>query len=500
MWKSLQADPFPLGVSQGLKWGQKTTIRNPRNPRVKEAPGRKRTCAYVGRQLLPRPMHHCAVCRFGAVLRRMSDNETDYASSIANETTPAENADTDRSGPTTLSDLESRLAGIEEQVEDDDRADDIEDRRPEWVFEQFGEHWKADDKAPSGLQSYRSAWKLFREWMDDQGCVYLTDLTPRFAGRHDDWIVAHDTYEKKKISRCMHLSRIKTVVRHAQSRGWIDSSDVPDDEMWDEAKPDYENYDSVRKDPLRPERGGRITNWVRSNYFGGRPHVLWLLLFRYGFRVSAARALDRDSLVLSEPDNWPDEQSFRPHLRLEDRPELGGEDDKGLTLKNKREELASRLVPLQPEHVDVFRHYVENGSPHGAIDSRKEYDEPDEYGLHGLLTGEHNARLTGRTIGDRTHWLTCPTTYEAECQYDGCREYRDEHGRNPYPSNRRKHCNETRSPHQVRHGAITSLLDDHSHATVARIVGTSPDTLRDVYDRAGEYRRMNRVAGDWLSD
>lgn len=39
----------------------------------------------------------------------------------------------------------------------------------------------------------------------------------------------------------------------------------------------------------------------------------------------------------------------------------------------------------------------------------------------------------------------------------------------------------------------------HSHSTVASIVGTSPDTLREVYDRADEYRRMNRVADDWLS-
>jgi hypothetical protein len=147
----------------------------------------------------------------------------------------------------------------------------------------------------------------------------------------------------------------------------------------------------------------------------------------------------------------------------------------------------------------VFRHYVQNGSEHGAKNSRKEHDESDEYGLYGLLTGEHNARLSGRTVRERTHWLTCPTTYGDECQCDGCREYRAEHGRNPYPSKVYKYCNETRSPHQVRHGAITSLLDDHSHSTVANIVGTSPDTLRDVYDRADEYRRMNRVADDWLS-
>ncbi|MDS0220146.1 phage integrase SAM-like domain-containing protein [Haloarcula sp. S1AR25-5A] len=413
------------------------------------------------------------------------ERQTDRTGGIASESTNA--------------DVDAIAEAVAEKLQHDDGADDIEDQRPKWVFKQFKEHWKADEKAHSALQPYESAWRQFCEWMDEQGHIYLTDLTASFPGRHDDWIVAHDEYDKTKLSRSMHLSRIKTVVRHAQSRGWIDPSDVPDDETWDAVKPEVDDDEKIRSNPLPPERGEQITKWVRANHFGGRAHVLWLLLFRYGFRVSAIRALDRDDLRLSKPDDWPEEQGFQPHLRLKDRPELGGEDDKGLPLKNKREELAGRLVPLQPEHAEVFRHYVENGSEHGATDSRKEHDEPDEYGLYGLLTGEHNARLSGRTVRERAHWLTCPTTYGDECQCDGCREYRAEHGRNPYPSKVYKHCNETRSPHQVRHGAITSLLDDHSHSTVANIVGTSPDTLRDVYDRADEYRRMNRVADDWLS-
>lgn len=417
-------------------------------------------------------------------------SETDHVSGTASESTHAENVD-----------AEAIAEAVAQKLQNDDKAEDIEDKRPEWVFAQFTEHWRADGKAQSGLQSYSSSWGQFCEWMDEQEYVYLTDLTPRFPGQHDSWIVSHDEYDQNELSRCMHLSRIKNVIRYAESRGWIDPTDVPEDETWDTVKPDLDADEKVRSDPLPPERGEQIMNWVRANRFGNRAHVLWIALFRYGFRVSAIRALDRDSLVLSMPEDMPDDQRFRPHLNLDDRPELGPEDDDGLPLKNKRDELAGRRVPLKPEHAEVFRHYVENGSPTGAKDSRKEHDEPDEYGLSGLLTGEQSARLSGRTIRERTHWLTCPTTFtDRECQCDGCRQYRDENGRNPYPSKVGKHCNETRSPHQVRHGAITSLLDDHDHATVARIVGTSTDTIREVYDSAGEYRRMNRIAGDWLSD
>lgn len=399
----------------------------------------------------------------------------------------------------TNAEILNRLDQLEKQVSDEHDRDDVIQRRPEWVFEQFAQHWQADGKSASGLQPYRSAWKQFTEWMSEEGYQYLTDLTSRFPGRHDDWIVAHETYEKSKLSRGMHLSRLKTVIKHAESRGWVYPDDVPAAEVWDEVKPTVSDGDKIRSDPLPPERGKRILDWVRANHFGSRPHVLWLLLFRYGFRISAIRALDYDDLILTEPDGWPDVQDFRPHLRLRDRPELGPDDNPGLPLKNKRPELAGRRVPLREEHVKVIQCYIENGSPTGAIDSRKEHRDPGIYGLHGLLTGEHRARLSGRTIRGRTHWLTCPSTYmERQCRCEGCERYRRTNGGDPYPSKLSSVCNETRSPHQVRHGAITSLLDDHGHSTVARIVGTSPDTLRDVYDRADEYRRMNRVASDWI--
>ena len=443
---------------------------------------------------------HSPRCRpVGAETSRML-SQSDYVCCADSESTSKESK-SDQSDTITNENLLNQINELKAQVKDDDRAEDIENRRPKWVFKQFESHWRANDNAESSLQPIRSAWNQFRDWMEYKDYQYLTDLTPRFPGRHDAWVVKHDNINKKKLSRSIHLSRIRTVIRYANTQGWVYPSDVPASEVWDEVKPNIEDDDKIRSDPLPPERGKRILNWVQKNRFGSRAHVLWILLFRYGFRVSAIRALDRDDLILSEPDDWPDENEFNPHLRLQDRPELGQEDDMGLPLKNKREELAARRVPLQPEDVEAFNCYVENGSSTGADKSRKEYDVPDDFGLYGLLTGEHNARLSGATIRERTHYLTCPTTFtDSDCQCDGCQGYRTKYGQNPYPSKIYKHCNETRSPHQVRHGAITSLLDEYGHSTVARIVGTSPDTLRDVYDRADEYRRMSRVSGDWLSN
>lgn len=136
-------------------------------------------------------------------------------SGTASESTRAENADTDGSGPVTNEELLQQI----EQLEGDEKTEDIEDRRPEWVFKQFESHWRADDKAESSLQPIRSAWKQFCDWMDYKDYQYLTDLTPRFSGRHDSWVVNHDQIDKTKLSRSMHLSRIRIVVRYAERTG-----------------------------------------------------------------------------------------------------------------------------------------------------------------------------------------------------------------------------------------------------------------------------------------
>jgi hypothetical protein len=372
------------------------------------------------------------------------------------------------------------------------------DHTPEVVWKQFEDHWKLSDKAQSGLQPHRSAWTQFAEWMEEQGYDYLTELTQYFPTRHDDWILTHETYNKGRLSRSFHLTRIQNVVRHAKSRGWIDPEVVPDKESWQEAKPDIGEKEKTRSDPLTPERGERIMRWVSKNRPYSRAHVLWILLFKYGFRNSAIRSLDRGALIVHEPDDWPASREFHPHLRLEDRPDLGDDDDRGLPLKNTNSRLAGRRVPLKREDADTLYRYIQGGSPTGAVDSRKEFEEPDKYGLKGLITGEHSPRISREQIGSRTHWLTCPTTYAEECGCDGCRSYREAHnGKNPPPHQVRKYCKVSRSPHQVRHGAITRMVDDHEHSEVAQIVGTSAETIKKVYDRADEYRRMERVASTW---
>ena len=330
---------------------------------------------------------------------------------------------------------------------------------------------------------------------------------PAAPNRYVGWLNTHPKYAKKPISMREHLRRIRNVVESARALGYVPER-IPQDGALEKAEPVVSDQEEIRDDPLHTSRGERIMSWLRAQKPYSIDDVLWTLVWRYGLRVSAIRALDRDHVVFEphEADDWPAQHEFYPHLHLRDRPELGGKEDEGLPLKNTNPVHGERLIPMNDEDAESIRGYVDRGTPTGATTSRKaweEHGEPDKYGLFGLITSEHTARISKKTIRQRVHAITCPTAYtDTNCHCDGCAEYRaGNDGANPRPSQRGTHCTRTRSPHQCRHGAITNMLDDgKDHETIASVVGTSPKTIRDVYDRADKHDRFDRTAQGWLPE
>jgi len=234
---------------------------------------------------------------------------------------------------------------------------------------------------------------------------------------------------------------------------------------------------------------------VRREHFGERWHVLWLLVWDLGLRVTGIRAIDVDHVITEEPDNWSDETEweFTPHIKLRDRPEYG------LPLKNTDDQYSDRLTYLSDDQVYVLEHYIENSEPPETKDrsARIHYDRADtETGSVGLVTTPDSARIGARTVQDHFHRITCPTTHEEDpCQCEGCQSAREEKGKALWENELEGACDRSRSPHEVRHGAITHMLNEgHDIEGVAYQVGTAPDTLRNRYDRADEYDILARIA------
>lgn len=346
----------------------------------------------------------------------------------------------------------------------------------------------------STLESYQSAWGQFSEWLLTEVGQYLSALPRNFPAQYAQWVNNADHIEKKPLSLRTHLDRIEGITRTAHVHGYIQCS--PEPELWDEIKPKITSKGvEIRDDPLDPARIPEITEWLESEHQYSRDHVLWILLTRYGLRSSAIRAIDLGHLHLSagSVDDCQDEEKFQEHVLLQDRPGLGDNGD-GLPLKNTREHLADRSIPLAKEDAITLGTYVRNGSKTGAKSSRKVFDRNDKFGQTGLLTTQTSPRISHSTIQNRCHWLTCPTTVGTQCDCRGCSEYRTQHGKDPAPHEIQQVCDVSRSPHQVRHGAITRLLNSYDAATVAQVVGTSMKTIRHVYDRASQYQRMKRLS------
>lgn len=354
---------------------------------------------------------------------------------------------------------------------------------------------KGDKRRHETLQLAKNSWDLFCEWCESEGIEYLSGLGPYFPGDFRVYLESHT--DMGDISIYYTLTRMKQVAEFAQNRGLIHQQ-YPHDN-WN--RPELDKSDRQRDEYLLPERGREISDFVRLEYTYQKEHVIWKLAWDYGLRKSAIRSLDREQVAIDPKGENP------PHLRLEDRPDLGGAEDKGLPLKNTLDRLAGRKVPIREEMVEVLRGYIANERTDNGT---------DEYDLEALITTKRSARISENGIYITTCKITSPATYRGLCKCEAHQEFREQHGRScgcewcetydlrenrELPTQQRYKCDKSRGPHAVRHGAITQMVNSgQDFPTISHIVGTSPDTLRKTYDRRSDDERMNAIAPAWLGD
>lgn len=325
----------------------------------------------------------------------------------------------------------------------------------------------------STLVSKKQEWRLFCQWFDTEiDAGSLAGLGPHFATTYQDWV--RRTTDKINVSVGRHLTRIKHVIQFCQNRHLV-NPDYP--EAWDipETRKQRDEY-------LTPERGKEISQWLADHRPYHRVNVEWVLAFRLGLRASAIRNIDLDSVVL-DPDP---ERADVPYIRLQDRPDAGPDNDQGLHLKGSKSAgtgYRDRLVPMDQYTGEVIEGYIRY--------NRTEHDPPYKYPDHdpGLLTTERSARISGSAIQDDICWITAPVSRNDPCECDYCRD--NELTR----KDRAPRCERSLPPHAVRHGAITRMANEHRPwDAISQLVGTSPNVLREVYDRGDEYDKLDRVA------
>lgn len=323
----------------------------------------------------------------------------------------------------------------------DGGGDRIPDLTPREALERWLDKLRVD-KRDSTVSSYHYRLKHFGEWCEDEGIDSIGDVT--------GWDL--ETYETtrrseglKTISLNNELGTLENFLEYCARVELVDDS-LPEKVQ----PPTVDREDEVDETKLAPEAAKLLLEYYRATpaVRHSREHVLLELIWYTGARVGGIRALDIE-------DYYPDDQyvdfNHRPESETPLKNGVGGE----------------RAVPLNDDVCD-------------AVDGYREHTRAEKFDDHGrrpLLTTERG-RPVDNTLRDWMYRTTFP------CHYQEC-----PHGKDPDTCEYKAHgkasqCPSSRSPHQVRTGAVTWMLNRGVPLeTVARWVNASPETIKRHYDK-----------------
>jgi len=301
------------------------------------------------------------------------------------------------------------------------------------------------------LSSHRYRLSRFVEWCEEEAEIHnLNDLGGRDL--HAYRVFRRETDELKSVTLQGQLSTLRVFLNFCAS---IDA--VPESLHEKIMLPKVSEGEEASRTTLDEDRAKRALEYLEKYEYASRTHVTMLLLWRTGIRMGAARAIDLE-----------DFDRDAPGIELVHRPKTG------TPLKNK--ERGERWVALRNHTARVLGDYV---------DGPRE-DKRDDHDREPLLTTSRG-RASLSCIRDGIYILTRP------CKYGDC-----PHDRNPDDCEAMTRataskCPSSRSPHDVRSGAITAhLLDDVPVEVVSDRMNVSQDILDKHYDRRSEVEKMEQ--------
>lgn len=300
------------------------------------------------------------------------------------------------------------------------------------------------DRSDQTVSTYWYRLKLFVEWCEQEHVESISDL--------DGWLIdSYKTYRRGvNPSQSTLKNEFSTLKNFLEYCARI--------ELVDESLPEKVEVPSVSKQDrssdiiLEPADATALLTYYRNSdgQYGTRGHALLELTWHTGARVGGIQSLDLDD---------EDAKAGTRYLLFKNRPEEDTRLKKGYA--------GERAIGLPESVWGVLDHYKR----HYRIDIT------DDYGRKPLITSTH-----GRpTKGTLRNWM-----YEATipCHHTDC-----PHGKRRATCewtdyNHASNCPSSRSPHQVRSGAITWMLNKGMPiGKVADKVNATEDMIREHYDK-----------------
>lgn len=307
------------------------------------------------------------------------------------------------------------------------------------------------DSTQKSLEGWKYRLKLFVEWCEGVGIEEIGDLRRYDLDEYYELRagqVAPVTLEGEMWTLRMFLEMLEDI--GAVEDGLSESVRIPD--------LDPEDRSSEKK--LRTEAALALLDYYRNSEsdYGTRSHAFFELAWITGARQGGIRALDIQ-------DFYPDEG----FLEFRHRP------NEGTPLKNKMR--GERPVAIPDEMVDALKHYIDN----------YRYDVNDKHGRQPLLASSRG-RPGSNTVRGWSYVATQP------CLHSPCPHGKERETCILTSYAEGSKCPSSRSPHQIRTGTVTYLLNQGwPPEDVAERVNATVSTIEQHYDKADPEQRRERL-------
>jgi len=332
----------------------------------------------------------------------------------------------------------------------DRRRPDPGDLTPREAADRYLRRRKPDSTEKS-IEGWRGRLKLFVEWCDSVGIERVGEL------RGYDL----DEYYELRSAEIAPATLEGEMWTLKMFCGFLEDLGAVED-LKDKVRiPNLDPEDRSNDTKLHTAAASVLLDYYRNTpeVRASRAHVYLELAWLTGARQGGLRALDLRDVNLGDD----------PYVYFRHRP------DTGTPLKNKLR--GERPVALPESIATIFGTYIRENR----------YDSHDDYGRQPFLASAVG-RPTENTLRNWSYRATLP------CLHTACPHGKEREGCEWTQYNHASKCPSSRSPHQIRTGAITWLLNQGwPPEDVAERVNASVKTIEEHYDKADPDERRRRL-------
>jgi integrase len=306
------------------------------------------------------------------------------------------------------------------------------------------------------IYNYGTTLRQFCDWLTDYGTNDLRELD-------SDTIQRYREFRTGKVARITARNDLRTIKQFVEFCETIQAVPTGLGELVRIPKTDAS--DEICDDLLTREEAVAILDHLSKFSYASDRHVIILILWKTGMRLSGLRALDVE-----------DFDEGRPALEIRHRPESG--------TPLKKKERGERDVLITPETAEVIADYI----------AETRIDVTDDHGRRPLLTTRHGRRAR-TSIQRMVYTATRPCFYGGTCPVEKDPETCEHNEWNAAYG-----CPASVSPHALRRGYVTAARNAGQPKDVTgERANMSGRILDKHYDKGSAAEKAERRR-DYLRD